>query len=354
MSESNIVPLAKITNAKNLFFLQAKKGCPLSFNARFVYSFLVYRIGQAKGKTHPASVTIKQITNGTGLDKDCARAAIEELEYHGLCAWTVKKTVAYELDGKSGPVSVERQQGRVIALEGDSYDWFSERGIKRHAEWFDRFAYFKVSIPRSGTLASRHNALFWLIHRRPRQKQVWYARILGISKNTVGPAIETLRQKKYLLGFGLVTAATADYSIYDQKKPKREKQRVLSIPLENPSALKFEWFEGHEQFAAKVKDMGELMLQCGFTEKAVFEYWSWTIQKLGGRFDFLEIFVRDWHELFGHVEGVTGLNRQQGLFRGPNSGGLLKQETEMAIKVLECHLKNSGSVFLWSYAPSQE
>src|SRR4051812_42037350 len=166
---------------KCLFMLKAGKSCPLTsntsagFNAVVVYSFLVYRLKMAKGNQHKP-VTNRQIQRGTGLCRSrTIPAAVELLETHGL---------------------VGKHDGRVFAHQNTTATWFIEMKNSQHKPWYARFAYFKIWIPCTGKdrLTSRHNALFWLISAKPRQRQTYYAKCLGIDEKTVSRAVKWLRQ----------------------------------------------------------------------------------------------------------------------------------------------------------------
>jgi len=349
VTTNNIVPPAQNLKAKQLFFIAGTKDSPLSFNDRLVWSFLVYRLGQAKGDSTKGAVRLNQIERGTGLDDRIIRSSLAELNDLGLAQWTEHNTKAVERDGKSH----NRTDGKVVAIEGESSQWFRRRKDAKSVNypWFRTFVYFVMSLPSKGTLTARQNALYWVIKFGPRQKQTYYAAWLGVSRRTIQLNVNDLRDLGLLVPDSLtVSPQPPDLWVSKVVKLKPTKKWSLSKSFNFTDELEYSFYRSAAEINKSLDHRANQMVAAGYSTKDVFDIWQEAFGLLNskcGTVSSLEHFTREFPEIFKVAESITRLNRESGSFNGVNSAGLLRLEISKAVKQMQSC--GASRLFLWSY-----
>lgn len=340
--------------------LKAGRSCPLTsaeaagFNAVLVYSFLVYRLKMQKGDHNKAAVTNRQIHRGTGLCRSrTIPVAIQLLEKHGLLG---------------------RTSNRVFAHQGQSEPWFVQMKHAQNKPWYACFAYFEIWIPSSQKrrLTSRHNALFWLIVSKPRQRQSYYAMCLGIDEKTVSRAVKELRKLKLVSGSELEPCELTEEHLSMWQDKAARKATHTSFKLSKVGILTalskdtpFKWFaprndtepSAYESFVQMIDAYGAEMQNAGYSTVEISQYWDDATKTIVLETDALEpfeLFVMQFRKIFQYIEALTLHNRAQRLFKGKNSLGLLKEVTTKAIHQLKAAWRNKltyGGLCYWSWNP---
>jgi hypothetical protein len=349
VTTSNIVPPAQNLKAKQLFFLAGTKDCPLSFSDRLVWSFLVYRLGQAKGDAIKGAVRLNQIERGTGLDDRIIRTSLAELVKLGLAQWTERDTRAVQRYGKSH----NRIDGKVVAIEGDSSQWLHRRKDVKSVTypWWKSAVYFPISLPKKGTLTARQNALYWAIKFRPRQKQTYYAAWLGVSRRTVQQNVNDLRDLKLLVPDSLtVSRQPPDLWVSNVVKLKPTKKWKLSKTFSFTDEDNYSFYKSAADICEILDHRADQMVAAGYSTKDVFDIWHYAFDLLKskcGTLCSLEHFIREFPGIFKVAESITRLNRDSGSFNGVNSAGLLRVEISKAVKQIQSC--DASRLLLWSY-----
>jgi hypothetical protein len=111
-----------LANKKYYFAVEPTKSCPLSFAARWLYSFLLFR---------------------TSLNKPAAEACV--CRNLGICNRAVKGYL-----GKLREAGlVAETNGHYVASEPsvECWQWFVQKGNSEALPWFQRFASYAVYVP---------------------------------------------------------------------------------------------------------------------------------------------------------------------------------------------------------------
>ena len=338
---------------KSLFLIQVGRSNPIGteysgqlFNAVLVYSFLVYRLTMEKGQWHAATCTRAAIHRGTGLDVNRAIPAAIII---------LKK---FKLAGE--------YENRIYAIKPTDLDWFVLKEDSEKRSWFKRFAYTKLWIPRtdiSPRLMTRHNALYWLIKRKPAQAQKWYALVLGITEVTCRNGIARLRGFNLLSSTELrvVTPNEEQLALWQdsrKRKPKEKNDRwrfsdycdwFMDLCWFEDSDADGEFVSSEQQFVRSMGQYQELMKQAGYSSKEMMEYWSECLA--GKEMLFVELFLHQgFIPVFELAESETRQNQRTGKFHGRNSLGFLKKYTASALlQIEELHQRNADMLFAWEF-----
>lgn len=105
-----------------------------------VYGYLIYRArkGEDASRTH--------IATSLRLDNKATNRAVEIL--------------------LRGAAEEDRGKIRAVEPQGEARNWFRPKKSDKHDEWYERFVYDRVYLPRSSTVLSvRTNRLFWHLVR---------------------------------------------------------------------------------------------------------------------------------------------------------------------------------------------
>lgn len=197
-------------NKKTRRFVSCKSKCELSFNQRWVYSYLVF---------HARRPSVNAIAKALGMKHKTVKAAVAELVQHGLAATS----------------------GREVRACEPAQDWFA-RWNKRGGAWRDCLGYSRVRVMgRSCPLTLAQNTLYWVLvslARREtllaRQSCAGLASALGVSRKTVQRALAELRFWQLIL--------------------VRQKEKFFDVQFLEPDSDVVSWYE--DKPAAK-KDAGE-------------------------------------------------------------------------------------------------
>ena len=214
-----------------------------------------------------------------------------------------------------------------------------------HKPWYARFAYVKIWIPSSDhrSLTPRHNAVYWRIRTKPRQRQVYYALRLGIDEKTVARAVERLRHLELISWSALEPLdLRADHLPLWQDKAKRtvtarefrlSQFGILSQFAGNSS---LGWSKGDRSVFENLLDgYGNQMRSAGYSKVEIRTYWEQICKQILKDTNSLEVFDRfafEFGRIFQHVEKVTLRNRVAGTFNGANGLGLLNTITHRPLK----------------------
>ncbi len=312
-----------------------------------VYSFLVYRLSMAKGSQAQGAVTRQQIHRGTGLsDTRTIPAALTELEQHGLVGFN---------------------EGRVFPFQPRDRSWFVEFKNPGGREWYARITYFPIWIPDSAKasgLVPRVNALYFLIAKRPAQRQKYYALKLRVSVGTIRSAVSKLRRLGLISPDDLKANDPEDgqRAYWQDRQVRKAKQWRLSSSKLFKAILchldgQFQYFstiDAEGRIASQVcTDMidwfGQDMRTAGYSTKEIDDYWRQVIElchldaSFSGPGKF-ELFVSlNFPVIFEYVEQQTLKARAAGQFSGTNSLGLLLRVTRQAIGEIDQAWDNFGT-----------
>jgi DNA-binding MarR family transcriptional regulator len=221
MTNKKTNKLAKwLPKRKYIKLFSLRKGCPLSFNERLVYSLLVYVSRQKKNH----ALSNRGISRALGIDKDTVPRIVATLIKHGLA---------------------ERgDAGRVQAKEpaGDRTNWFVMNWRDRHP-WQDRYGYLLVVLPaplpakrgRRLKLSPCQIAVYCLLVAKEKDATIKtstasIAGLLGVDVRTVKSALASLEE------CGLV-----------ELHPKGK-----TILVFRPSEQQLEWFQVKKEQPKKV------------------------------------------------------------------------------------------------------
>ena len=138
-----------LVNKKYYFAVEPTKSCPLSFPARWLYSFLLFR---------------------TSLHKPAAEACM--CRNLGICNRAVKSYL-----GKLREAGlVAETNGHYLASEPsvECWQWFVQKGNSEALPWFQRFASYAVYVPKTNSKGESLLRYYEPDHERLR-KSAWTA-----------------------------------------------------------------------------------------------------------------------------------------------------------------------------------
>jgi hypothetical protein len=130
--------MSMLSQKKYYFAVEPTKSCPLSFPARWVYSFLLFRTSLSK----PATAAC--VFRNCGLSNRAVKNYLSELREANLLA---------------------EANGRYVAREpsGERWQWFVQKSNAENLPWFQRFATYAVYVPNPHQkLPLTHSALLSL------------------------------------------------------------------------------------------------------------------------------------------------------------------------------------------------
>jgi DNA-binding MarR family transcriptional regulator len=222
MTNKKTNKLAKwMPKRKYIKLFSLRKGCPLSFNERLVYSLLVYVSRQKKNN----ALSSRGISRALGIDKDTVPRIVATLLKHGLAE-----------RGDAGLIQAKEPTG-------DRINWFVLNWPDRH-QWQDRYSYLLVVLPaplqakqgqRRFKLSPGQVAVYCLLVAKEKDGTITtstasIAGLLGVDVRTVRSALATLEE------CGLV-----------ELHPKGK-----TILVFRPSEQQLEWFQAKKEQPKKV------------------------------------------------------------------------------------------------------
>src|ERR1700733_8384563 len=222
MNNKKTNKLAKwIPKRKYIKLFSLRKGCPLSFNERLVYSLLVYVSRQKKNN----ALSNRGISRALGLHKDTVPRIVATLITHNL---------------------VERGDARLVQAKepaGDRINWFVMNWPDRH-RWQDRYGYLLVVLPAPLHVKQGRKR----VRLSPCQIAVY---CLLIAKEKDGPIKTSTASVAGLLGVDVRTVRSALAALEEcglvELHPKGK-----TISVFRPSEQQLAWFQVKKEQPKKV------------------------------------------------------------------------------------------------------
>lgn len=186
-------------NKKTRRFVSCKSKCELSFNQRWVFSYLVF---------HAKRPSVNAIAKALGMKHKTVKTAVLGLADFGLATTSSREVRACE----------------------PAQDWFA-RWAKRGGKWRDCVGYSRVRVMTpSCPLTLAQNTLYWLLvslargdASLSRQSCAGLASALGVSRKTVQRALAELRFWQLVL--------------------VRQKEKFFDVRLLEPDSDVVSWYE---------------------------------------------------------------------------------------------------------------
>ncbi len=177
----------KLAQKRFIFFLVGTKSCPLRFNERLVWSYLV-KAERAK----KSGLTRKEIAEWTGLSSTTTRHVVTDLVDLGLATNPhYRLTVANEPNEQTS-------------------DWWHRRTTKKdQPHWADRLAYFPIELsspdndPIKAAILGLLRSLAGKSHAAQGQSAAGLAKMLGSDYRTVGMRLRRLEEAKRIKTMGM-------------------------------------------------------------------------------------------------------------------------------------------------------
>lgn len=304
---------------KKLWFLTCSKVCPLIFAERLVYSHLVSKARYGKIQT------AKDIAANVGLHRSSAVAdSLAALQSHELAE-----------QSKDG--------WRALPPSGNAEVWLVARKSKSQ-HWFDRLAYFPISLPNRAKLTTRCAVVYWFLvsvannHRG--QNITGIANCLSIGWATAARAVKQLQELGLINEKLRPTKVQRDDLWREGKKPKKKKPQPAIVDNYRMSSMfdpsfSLDAFKERSFFDEHVDRIGTKMRRAGYSEDDILNYVKETYLIFGPKLksEKMSWFMRFSIEpLFDKAERETEKNRGKKRFRGKNSAGLLLHLTEMFVE----------------------
>ena len=298
-----------ITKKKQLWFLTFDRNCPLGFAERLVYSHLVSKIRYGK------SQTAKGIAANTGLHRGTVvPSSLAVLEEHGLA---------------------EKLNGRWQALQPseETKCWLIARK-NANEDWFERLAYFPISLPNRGKLTTRCAVVYWFLVSVANNR---YQNITGIANSLSISWATASRAAKQLQELGLINAALrptkAQCDDLWREGKKRTKKKTKPAIIDNycmsslfAPTFSLDAFNERSFFDEHVDRIGTKLRRGGYSEEDIMQYIQETYDSFGPKLKNgkMSWFLRESIEpLFAKAERDTRKNRAMRRYHGNTSLGLL-------------------------------
>ena len=287
--------------------LLIRKGCPLSFGERLVYSYLVYRA--AKGGAR----SVGEIARATGIERSRSLPGI--------------------LRSLTDQLLIAREGGLIVALEPQTKDWWVWRPDMSKV-WYQRLRGFPVCWTPTILTPMQTAIYFCLLNPniqtgrkiRHSQKKAGIAAMMGVSRDTVQRTWTKLEELKFL-EYDYLRTPTKEVLATFQDRPQTHKAWLLSEAIEGiqwgrikdgPTMAK--WIDGYASMMAKAR----------YTKEEILSYWDNAIDLANGP-ESLYQFMVNWDTMFQKIEAQSATNRASGSFKAKNSLGLLNIDTQLAI-----------------------
>jgi hypothetical protein len=318
---------------KYVFMVEPSKSCQLSFHARWVYSFLVYRV-----------------SFGKAASEDCICRNIN------VCNRAVKKYL-HEL--RDAGLLVE-ERGRYLASDpGEHWQWFVQKDNSENLPWCERFGSYSVYVPKCGQkLPLMHSALLSLIHSLYKAKKWWHFTTTGLAtmmfpamkadsaKKQVNRAAENLRALGLLDDQWNITLQEEHHHLWRDAEElvnphvktdvgyRNSREYVLAC-LKNHDCR---FYKGKAEMSRDLDSHDLAMRSAGYNRKQILDYWEEVMgnpQFCDCQFRFVEMFIKKgFHMAFQVAENITKENRLAGTFSGI-SLGMLRQKSQQEIRTIK-------------------
>jgi hypothetical protein len=345
-----------LKDKKYYFLVDATKSCQLSFAARWVYSFLIFRTTVNK------PVAEICICRNLGISNRAVKGDLAELREAGLLAEANNRYLAAE-------PSEERWQ------------WFVQKGKADALPWFQKFAYNPVYVPNPRQkMPLTHSALLSLAWSL-RQRNGWKFRASGLAtmlfpdlkresgKRQVNRAAKSLRDKGLLDDRWNVTIEETHYHLWrdaDHLANPRSRSDVGYASLRESVtdtltevSYQCRHFENLYKMGKRMEDYEHFMKIAGYSQSQILDYWQDVLfeQAYCNRHcNLLEAFVaKGFMPVFNVVEERTSQNRIAGKYTGI-SLGFLRKMTEyelLTLKDMAGKTNSNGESLLRYYEPDE-
>jgi DNA-binding transcriptional regulator YhcF (GntR family) len=205
------------SNKRMRRFVSCKAGCPLVFNQRWVFSYVVF---------HASRPSTNAVAVALGMKHATVKGAVAALEGFGLAKTSDRKIRACQ----------------------PAQDWFA-RWNKRDGTWRDCMGYCRIPVmaptcPLTATQNTLYGVLVSLAGKKtvvPHQSCAGLATMLGVSRKTVKRALDELRfwqllllhQQDRFFDVRLLEPDSDVVSWYEDKPhPKQEPKREMASTSE--------------------------------------------------------------------------------------------------------------------------
>ena len=361
-------------DCRHLHVVLAKPECPLTFTELLAYSFLVYRIDQARGEERRGAANVQKLSAGTGLDVKQIRPAIERLIQLGLVrndglSRIVSRSTRFSSDesipaGEAWelhvPTDFAQTTHKLVALVPPE-DWFCTKRNTSNRPWYDQLAYFRMTIPRETKFSVRHLALIGYIRSFPGHRQVYYANGLRINPKTAQRCVSKLEK---LGAFSAPMTLKPDFmaTVKPERKPKMKKPNINTRSLADffrekiPVGMRLDFYESYEQLINHAEVIGQLMATANISPTEAEAYWREVMNSMMEAFGNkniapFEYFMSRFRQMLEWADSVTDSNRQSGTFHGPNCLGLLRSDLRRVVAEMKCVGPYGSALLLWHYTP---
>ena len=346
-----------LKDKKYYFLLDATKSCPLSFAARWTYSFLVFRTSANK----PAAEIC--ICRNLGVSNRAVKNNLAELREAGLLAEVNNRYLASE-------------------PSADRWQWFVQKDNAEALPWFQKFAYNPVYVPNSHQgMPLTHSALLSLLWSL-QQRNGWRIRASGLAtmlfpnlkresrKREVNRGIENLRKKGLLDECGKVTIEEKHHHLWrdaDHLANPRSRSdvgyaslRELVVDALADASYQCKIFKDLQGLGKRLEEYEHFMKIAGYSQPLILDYWHEVVFAPGYCYCQcrpLEAFVaKGFMPVFNIAEERTSRNRISGSYTGISLGFLRKmtQYELLTIKDMDARTNSNGESLLRYYEPDEE
>lgn len=318
---------------KYVFMLEPTKSCQLSFNARWVYSFLVYRASYGKAASE---------------DRICRNL--------NICNRAIKK---YLSELRDAGLLVE-ERGRYLASDpGECWQWFVQKENSQNLPWFERFGSYAVYVPKCGQkLPLMYSALLSLVYSLNNGKKWWHIRTAGLAtmmfpamkadsaKRQINRAAENLRALGLLDDRWNITLQEKHYHLWRDAEElvnlriktdvgyRNSREYVLACLKEHDCRF----YKGKVEMSRDLDSHDLAMRSAGYNRKQILDYWEEVMgnpQFCDCQFRFVEMFVKKGFRVaFKVAEDITKENRLAGTYSNI-SLGLLRKISQQEIRTIK-------------------
>ena len=349
--------MVMLNNKKYYFMVEPTKACQMSFPARWVYSFLLFRTSVNK----PAV-------------EDCICRNL------GLCNRAVKNYLS------------ELREAKLLAEANDRYlasepseecrQWFVQKSNGESLPWFQRFASYAVYVPAPHQgIPISHSALLsllWSLRHGSGWRKIKTAGLATMlfpelqrpsAKRQVNRAAKNLRDKGLLDERWEVTIQKEHHHYWrdaDHLANPRSRSDVgffslREYVLDNLGNYHCQFYFENLYAMGKHLDRYErLMKQAGYNQRQILDYWEDVIYEpvlCNRKCDLVEVFIaKGFLSIFETAEDQTKENRITKGYVGISLGFLcqLTQHELLAIRDLAGRNNSNGESLLRLYEPSNE
>ena len=345
-----------LEDKKYYFMIEPTKSCRLSFSARWLYSFLVYR---------------------SSLNKPAAEACM--VRNPAICNRAVKKYLGELRDAGL----LAEVNGNYLASEPatEMWSWFVRKGNAGALPWFRQFATYAVYVPnpRQGMPLS-HSALLslvWSLRHGSGWQKIRPAALATMlfpemhrdsAKRQINRAARSLREKGLLDDGWNVTVQEAHFHYWrdaDHFLNPRSRTEVDQGSLRTyvvgcmekvfPAML----FHSIYTFGMHIERCEQLMKKAGYNQRQIIDFWDEVIfeadycNKMVG---VVEAFAKGFPTLLKVAEEITADNRISRGYVGISLGLLRKLSKYECLKIKDMAAKknSNGESLLKYYEPDME